>query len=138
VWEDARCRRHYSSPNEENSPIRIGLSTLDRHQRQNPAGVRRLRIVRAPQTTTQSISKSAEVPRGTNRRVLRYGSGHSEERMMSILKWALIMLVVSIIAGLFGFTGLSAASADVARILFYIFAVIFLVLLLLGLTIFRA
>jgi uncharacterized membrane protein YtjA (UPF0391 family) len=52
---------------------------------------------------------------------------------MSLLKWALIMLVVSLIAALFGFTNLSAASADVARILFYIFLVIFLVLLVLGL-----
>ena len=56
---------------------------------------------------------------------------------MSILKWALIMLVVSLIAALFGFTNLAAASADVSRILFYILGVIFLVLLLLGLTIFR-
>ena len=52
---------------------------------------------------------------------------------MSLLKWALIMLVVSLVAALFGFTGLSAASADVARILFYIFIVIFLVLLVFGL-----
>ena len=58
-------------------------------------------------------------------------------RIMSLLKWALIFLVVSIIAGVFGFTGISAASADIARILFYIFVVIFLVLLVLGLTIFR-
>jgi len=56
---------------------------------------------------------------------------------MTILKWALIFLVVSIIAGILGFTGISAASADVARFLFYVFVVIFLVLLILGLTIFR-
>jgi uncharacterized membrane protein YtjA (UPF0391 family) len=59
------------------------------------------------------------------------------EHAMTILKWALIFLVVSIIAGLLGFTGISAASADIARFLFYVFAVIFLVLLILGLTIFR-
>jgi uncharacterized membrane protein YtjA (UPF0391 family) len=52
---------------------------------------------------------------------------------MSLLKWALIMLVVSLVAALLGFTGLSAASADVARILFYIFLVVFLVLLVMGL-----
>jgi uncharacterized membrane protein YtjA (UPF0391 family) len=57
---------------------------------------------------------------------------------MTILKWALIMLVVSLVAALFGFTDLAAASADVARVLFYIFVVIFLVLLVLGLTIFRS
>jgi len=57
---------------------------------------------------------------------------------MTILKWALIFLAVSIVAGIFGFTGLSAASADIARLLFYVFLAIFLVLLILGLTIFRA
>jgi uncharacterized membrane protein YtjA (UPF0391 family) len=60
-----------------------------------------------------------------------------EELAVTLLKWALIFLVVSIIAGILGFTGVSAASADIARILFYIFVVIFLVLLILGLTIFR-
>jgi uncharacterized membrane protein YtjA (UPF0391 family) len=57
---------------------------------------------------------------------------------MSLLKWALIMLVVSIAAAVFGFTDLAAASADVARILFYIFLVIFLVLLVMGLMAGRA
>jgi uncharacterized membrane protein YtjA (UPF0391 family) len=60
------------------------------------------------------------------------------ESAMSILKWALIFFVVSIVAGILGFTGVSAASADVARVLFYIFLIIFLVLLVLGFTIFRA
>ena len=59
------------------------------------------------------------------------------ERAMTILKWALIFFLVSIVAGILGFTGVSAASADVARFLFYVFVVIFLVLLILGLTIFR-
>jgi uncharacterized membrane protein YtjA (UPF0391 family) len=53
-------------------------------------------------------------------------------QLMSLLKWALIFLVVSIIAAVFGFTGISAASADIARILFYIFVIIFVVLLVLG------
>jgi uncharacterized membrane protein YtjA (UPF0391 family) len=55
------------------------------------------------------------------------------ETAMSILKWALIMLIVSVLAAVFGFTDLSAASADVARVLFFIFIVIFLVLLVIGL-----
>jgi uncharacterized membrane protein YtjA (UPF0391 family) len=62
----------------------------------------------------------------------------SPEHAMTILKWALIFFLVSIVAGLLGFTGISAATADVARFLFYVFVVIFLVLLILGLTIFRA
>ena len=56
-----------------------------------------------------------------------------ETNAMSLLKWALIMLVVSLLAALFGFTDLAAASADVARVLFDIFLVIFLVLLVMGL-----
>lgn len=56
---------------------------------------------------------------------------------MSILRWAIIMLLVSLVAALFGFTDLAAASADVAKVLFYIFLVIFLVLLVLGFTLFR-
>jgi uncharacterized membrane protein YtjA (UPF0391 family) len=56
---------------------------------------------------------------------------------MSILRWALIMFIVSLVAALFGFSDLAAGSADVARVLFYIFAVIFLVLLVLGLVAFR-
>jgi uncharacterized membrane protein YtjA (UPF0391 family) len=60
-----------------------------------------------------------------------------EDWAMTILKWALIFFLVSVVAGVLGFTGLSAASADIARFLFYVFVVIFLVLLILGLTIFR-
>jgi uncharacterized membrane protein YtjA (UPF0391 family) len=60
------------------------------------------------------------------------------EQAMTILKWALIFFLVSVVAGVLGFTGISAASADIARFLFYVFVVIFLVLLILGLTIFRA
>jgi len=51
---------------------------------------------------------------------------------MSLLKWALIFLVVSIIAAVFGFGGIAAASADIARVLFYIFVAIFVILLILG------
>jgi uncharacterized membrane protein YtjA (UPF0391 family) len=60
-----------------------------------------------------------------------------QEQAMTILKWALIFFLVSVVAGILGFTGISAASADVARFLFYVFVVIFLVLLILGLTILR-
>ena len=65
------------------------------------------------------------------------GGAAWEPRAMTLLKWALIFFLVSIVAGILGFTGISAASADVARFLFYVFVVIFLVLLILGLTIFR-
>jgi uncharacterized membrane protein YtjA (UPF0391 family) len=58
--------------------------------------------------------------------------GRRKDKLMSLLKWALIFLVVSIVAALFGFGGISAASADIAKILFYIFVIIFIALLVLG------
>jgi uncharacterized membrane protein YtjA (UPF0391 family) len=65
------------------------------------------------------------------------GGAGPEECTVTLLKWALLFFVISVVAGILGFTGVSAASADIARILFYVFLVIFLVLLILGLTIFR-
>jgi uncharacterized membrane protein YtjA (UPF0391 family) len=54
-----------------------------------------------------------------------------------MIKWALIFLVVGIIAGVLGFTGIAGASFAVAKFLFVIAILIFVVLLALGLTIFR-
>ena len=50
-----------------------------------------------------------------------------------MLRWAVIFLVVSLVAALFGFTGISAAAAGMAKILFYIFLILFLVALIGGL-----
>jgi uncharacterized membrane protein YtjA (UPF0391 family) len=54
-------------------------------------------------------------------------------RKISVLKWALIFLVISIVAGFFGFSGISAATATIARVLFGIFLVVFLIFLILAL-----
>jgi uncharacterized membrane protein YtjA (UPF0391 family) len=54
-----------------------------------------------------------------------------------MIKWALIFLVVGLVAGLLGFTGVAGASFAVAKILFFVAILIFVVLLALGLTIFR-
>ena len=51
-----------------------------------------------------------------------------------MLKWALIFLVIGLIAGLLGFTGLAGTSIAIAKTLFFVSLVIFLVLLVLGLT----
>jgi uncharacterized membrane protein YtjA (UPF0391 family) len=50
-----------------------------------------------------------------------------------MLKWALIFLVISIIAGALGFTGVSAAAGRLSKILFVVALLIFVVLLVLGL-----
>lgn len=55
-----------------------------------------------------------------------------------MLKWALIFLVLGLIAGALGFTGVAGASIAIAKFLFFIFIAIFVILLVLGATIWRA
>jgi uncharacterized membrane protein YtjA (UPF0391 family) len=54
-----------------------------------------------------------------------------------MLRWALIFLVIGLIAGVLGFTSVAGASIAVAKTLFFIFMVIFVVLLIAGLTVGR-
>ncbi|GKS62814.1 UPF0391 membrane protein [Nitrospira sp.] len=54
---------------------------------------------------------------------------------MTLLKWAAVFFIISVIAGLLGFTGLAAGSAAIAQALFYIFLGIFLILLVAGLVV---
>jgi uncharacterized membrane protein YtjA (UPF0391 family) len=49
-----------------------------------------------------------------------------------MLRWALIFLVIALVAGVFGFGGIYDAATDIARILFFVFLVLFLVGLVLG------
>jgi uncharacterized membrane protein YtjA (UPF0391 family) len=50
-----------------------------------------------------------------------------------MLKWAIIFLIIAIVAGIFGFTGIEAASASIAKVLFGIFLVLFVGALAIGL-----
>ncbi|HUU66808.1 MAG TPA: DUF1328 domain-containing protein [Methyloceanibacter sp.] len=54
---------------------------------------------------------------------------------MGLLKWAIIALVISVLAGAFGFTRLEHGAAKVAKLLFVIFLVLFVAILILSLTI---
>ncbi len=54
-----------------------------------------------------------------------------------MIKWALIFLVIALVAGLFGLTGLAGAAVDIAMFLFGAALLIFLVLLVLGYTVFK-
>jgi uncharacterized membrane protein YtjA (UPF0391 family) len=55
----------------------------------------------------------------------------------AMLRWALIFLVLGLIAGALGFWGVAGASIAIAKILFFIFIAVFVVLLILGLTVAR-
>jgi uncharacterized membrane protein YtjA (UPF0391 family) len=49
-----------------------------------------------------------------------------------MLKWALIFLVISLVAGALGFTGVASGARGIAKVLFGVFIVIFLILVLLA------
>jgi uncharacterized membrane protein YtjA (UPF0391 family) len=50
-----------------------------------------------------------------------------------MLGWALVFLVVALIAAAFGFGGIAAGAASIAQVLFWIFLVLFLASLIYGL-----
>jgi uncharacterized membrane protein YtjA (UPF0391 family) len=49
-----------------------------------------------------------------------------------MLKWALIFLVVSLVAGALGFTGIASGAKTVAKVLFGLFFLGFILLVLLA------
>jgi uncharacterized membrane protein YtjA (UPF0391 family) len=53
---------------------------------------------------------------------------------LNMLRWALIFLVLGLVAALFGFTTVAGTAIGIAKILFYIFLGLFLVALLIGMT----
>jgi len=50
-----------------------------------------------------------------------------------MLKWALIFLVISVLAGVLGFTGIASGAAQISKILFFIAIAVFVIFLILGL-----
>jgi uncharacterized membrane protein YtjA (UPF0391 family) len=51
----------------------------------------------------------------------------------SMIRWAVIFLVVTFVAGIFAFAGLVLAAAALAKLIFYLFLVLFLLALIAGL-----
>ena len=50
-----------------------------------------------------------------------------------MLNWALMFLLVALLAAVFGFTGIAVAAAGIAKLLFVLFLVLFLASLIVGL-----
>ncbi|MHB9029910.1 MAG: DUF1328 domain-containing protein [Candidatus Latescibacterota bacterium] len=50
-----------------------------------------------------------------------------------MLTWAIIFLVVALIAAVFGFGGVASAATGIAKVLFFIFVVLFVISLIFGL-----
>jgi uncharacterized membrane protein YtjA (UPF0391 family) len=55
-----------------------------------------------------------------------------------MLRWALIFLIIGLIAGLLGFTDIAGVAVGIAKILFFLFLLVFAVLFVLWLAFFRA
>jgi uncharacterized membrane protein YtjA (UPF0391 family) len=49
-----------------------------------------------------------------------------------MLRWALLFLIVALVAGLFGFFDIAGGAYFVAKVLFFVFLVLFVISLLLG------
>ena len=49
-----------------------------------------------------------------------------------MLGWAVVFLIIALVAAVFGFGGIAAASAGIAKLLFVIFLVLFVVSLIFG------
>lgn len=57
---------------------------------------------------------------------------------MVLLRWALLFLLVAVIAAVFGFGDVAAGATDIAKVLFYIFLAICAILLIAGAMTYRA
>ena len=49
-----------------------------------------------------------------------------------MLRWAIIFLVIALVAALFGFTRIAAGAATIARFLFFLFVVLLVIALIAG------
>jgi uncharacterized membrane protein YtjA (UPF0391 family) len=97
----------------------------------------------------ESSSKTPACQAGTERMLwflllaFAYGTGSGEmedsfrctgknhlQRGGTMLYWALLFLIVAIIAAVFGFGGIALAAAGIAKILFFIFLVLFVITLI--------
>ncbi len=50
-----------------------------------------------------------------------------------MLKWAILLFVISLIAGVLGYTNVAAGARSIAKVFFFVAVLIFLVVLLFGL-----
>ena len=56
------------------------------------------------------------------------------EGVKNLLRWAVIFLVIALVAAVFGFTGVAVAAAGIAKFLFFIFLVACLIFFIIGMT----
>src|SRR3982074_815563 len=70
------------------------------------------------------------VSSGYNRLEIRHTVSKNRITEANMLHWALMFLVVAIVAAILGFGGVAVAAAGIAKLIFVIFLVLFLVSLI--------
>lgn len=50
-----------------------------------------------------------------------------------MLRYAVLFLIIALVAGLLGFTGIAAGAVQIAKVLFFVFLLLFLASLIVGL-----
>lgn len=51
---------------------------------------------------------------------------------MSLLKWAIVVGILAVVAGVLGFAGIAGALADIAKVLFFVFLAGVIILVVAG------
>lgn len=54
-----------------------------------------------------------------------------------MLYWAILFLIIGVIAAIFGFGGIAGVAIGIAKVVFFIFIALFIIFLILGFTAFR-
>lgn len=54
-----------------------------------------------------------------------------------MIRWAVIFLIIGLVAGLLGFTGIAGAAVGIAKILFFVGIALFVIMLALGYTVLK-
>lgn len=60
-------------------------------------------------------------------------SGCLSMKGKEMLQYAVVFLIIALVAGLLGFTGIAAGAVQIAKVLFFIFLLLFLASLIVGL-----
>src|ERR1051326_7926080 len=87
-----------------------------------------------PMSVGRTIAKNPAGGRGRGTLLRRPRSSGEFSAEGHMLRWAVVFLILGLVAGVLGFTAIAGASIAIAKFLFFLFIAIFLVLLILGFT----
>lgn len=51
-----------------------------------------------------------------------------------MIKWAIVFLVIAVVAAIFGYNNIAGVSVELAKVLFFIFIILFILALVSGIT----